>query len=86
MSRAEKNIKKAQKRKKLRFISKFMFIIFMSINVVICAFIVDINAKSMLGEDSINIKNNIKYFQKFIESKIGELEKKTKHLILKNDK
>ena len=52
MSRLEKNILKKSKRRKIRIIFKILFILAMIINLAICVFIIDKNAKDMLGSDS----------------------------------
>ena len=73
MSRLEKTIQKKSKRKKLRFISKVLFILFMSINLMVCIFIVDKNAKMMLGEETYSIEPVIIEMQSFINEKVGHI-------------
>lgn len=68
MSRLEKTIQKKHKNKKIRFISKIVFMLCMAINLMICIIIVDNSAKQMLGEKTFtissiigNIKENIDF-------------------------
>lgn len=68
MSRLEKTIQKKHKNKKIRFISKVVFMLCMAINLMICIIIVDNSAKQMLGEKTFtissiisNIKENIDF-------------------------
>ena len=51
MSRVEKANLRKEKQKKLRLISKVIFIIGMSVNLIFCIYIVDVNAKKLLGEE-----------------------------------
>jgi len=82
MSRLEKTIQKKSKRKKLRFISKVLFILFMSINLMVCIFIVDKNAKMMLGEETYSIEPVIIEIQSFINEKVGYINGITKELMV----
>lgn len=64
MSRLEKTIQKKHKNKKIRFISKIVFMLCMVINLMICIIIVDNSAKQMLGEKTFtisSIKENIDF-------------------------
>lgn len=51
MSRVEKANLRKVKQKKLRLIAKVIFIIGMSVNLIFCIYIVDVNAKKLLGEE-----------------------------------
>ena len=51
MSRVEKANLRKIKQKKLRLISKVIFIISMSVNLLFCIYIVEVNAKKLLGEE-----------------------------------
>jgi len=82
MSRLEKTIQKKSKRKKLRFISKVLFILFMSINLMVCIFIVDKNAKMMLGKETYSIEPVIIEIQSFINEKVGYINGITKELMV----
>lgn len=86
MSRLEKTIQKKSKRKKLRFISKVLFILFMSINLMVCIFIVDKNAKMMLGEETYSIEPVIIEIQSFINKKVGYIHGITKELLVRFNK
>lgn len=57
MSRVEKNIQKRYKKRKLRLLSKIIFMMCMVINLMICIVIIDSNAKKMLGEETYNIQS-----------------------------
>ena len=71
MSRLERNKERREKLKKRRFIYKVLFMISMSIFASICLLIVDFNANSMLGNESI-IENKLVSL-KNIQSYINEL-------------
>ena len=86
MSRLEKAIQKKSKRKKLRFLSKVLFILFMSVNLMICIFIVDKNAKMMLGEQTYSIEPVIIDIQTFINKKIEYINGITKELLVEFNK
>jgi len=86
MSRLEKAIQKKSKRRKLRFISKVLFILFMSVNLMICIFTVDKNAKMMLGEKTYSIEPVIREIQTFINEKIGYINGITKELLVEFNK
>ncbi|HBY3259180.1 TPA: hypothetical protein MIV37_003374, partial [Clostridioides difficile] len=49
MSRLEKNIESKSKLRKYKYIMRILFLITMIIGTSVCVFIVDSNAKSMLG-------------------------------------
>ena len=51
MSRVEKANLRKVKQKKLRLIAKIIFIIGMSVNLLFCIYIVEVNAKKLLGEE-----------------------------------
>ena len=51
MSRVDKANLRKIKQKKLRLISKVIFIISMSVNLLFCIYIVEVNAKKLLGEE-----------------------------------
>ena len=86
MSRLEKVIQKKSKRKKLRFLSKVLFILFMSVNLMICIFIVDKNAKMMLGEQTYSIEPVIIDIQTFINKKVEYINGITKELLVEFNK
>ena len=52
MSRLEKKIYKKSKKRKLRIVFRALFILAMTINLVICIFIIDKSARDMLGPDA----------------------------------
>lgn len=86
MSRLEKTIQKKSKRRKLRFISKVLFILFMSVNLMVCIFIIDKNAKIMLGEETYSIEPVIIEIQSFINEKVGHINGITKELLVQFNK
>ena len=80
MSRLEKNILKKSKRRKIRIIFKILFILAMIINLAICVFIIDKNAKDMLGSDSYLLDSfiediNINDIKVNMNEKINEIYK-----------
>lgn len=86
MSRLEKTIQKKSKRRKLRFISKVLFILFMSVNLMVCIFIVDKNAKMMIGKEAYSIQPITRDIQTFINEKIGYINEITKELVAQFNK
>lgn len=80
MSRLEKNILKKSKRRKIRIIFKILFILAMIINLAICVFIIDKNAKDMLGSDAYLLNSfiediNINDIKVNMNEKINEIYK-----------
>ena len=80
MSRLEKNILKKSKRRKIRIIFKILFILAMIINLTICVFIIDKNAKDMLGSDAYLLNSfiediNINDIKVNMNEKINEIYK-----------
>ncbi len=71
MSRLERNKERRERLKKRRFIYKVLFMISMSIFASICLLIVDFNANSMLGNESIIESSMISF--KNVQSYINEL-------------
>ena len=51
MSRVEKANLRKVKQKKLRLIAKVIFIIGMSVNLLFCIYIVEVNANKLLGQE-----------------------------------
>ncbi|WP_042275644.1 hypothetical protein [Faecalimicrobium dakarense] len=75
MSRLEKTIQKKHKNKKIRFISKIVFMLCMAINLMICIIIVDNSAKQMLGEKTFTISSIIGNIKENIDfNNIGEIK------------
>lgn len=66
MSRLEKSIQKKHKKKKIRFISKVVFMLCMVINLMICIIIVDNSAKQMLGEETYKVSSVIEDIKRSI--------------------
>lgn len=73
MSRLEKTLEKKTKNRKLRMISKIIFIFFLILNTTICVCIVDFNAKKMLGQEK-EIKYNINKIQIYLNSLVSNIE------------
>ncbi|NJJ36995.1 hypothetical protein GSQ51_08870 [Clostridioides difficile] len=57
MSRLEKNIESKSKLRKYKYIMRIVFLITMIIGTSVCVFIVDSNAKSMLGMKQYDFPN-----------------------------
>lgn len=72
MSRLEKTLEKKSKRKKIRTISKIAFIFFLAVNATVCVFVVDINAKKMLGQD-IKIQDAVNHVKVYLENTIENI-------------
>ena len=81
MSRIEKSIIKKSKRKKFRLISKVMFILCMTFNLLICTYIVDSSAKSLLGEESSYKQINLEEVKKVINSNVENINKSVVNII-----
>lgn len=86
MSRLEKTMQKKAKRRKWIFINKILFILLMSINLCVCIFIIDSNAKAMLGEEIYETKPIIEEIKNFIEEKIGKIDIITKDILVQLNK
>lgn len=67
MSRMEKSLIKKSKKRKLRFISKIAFILCMTFNLLVCIYVVDSSAKSLLGEDNSYKQIDIKEIKVMID-------------------
>lgn len=86
MSRVEKaNLRKVNQ-KKLRLIAKIIFIIGMSVNLLFCIYIVEVNAKKLLGQEvsfnqihidkiKTNIAQNIENINLNITNIINQFDK-----------
>ena len=86
MSRLEKTIQQKSKRRKWRFINKILFILLMSVNLCVCIFIVNNNAKAMLGEEVYEIDSIIKELKIFIDEKIGKIDTISKDILAQLNK
>ena len=86
MSRVEKANLRKVKQKKLRLIAKVIFIIGMSVNLLFCIYIVEVNAKKLLGEEvsfnqihidkiKTNISQNIENINSNITNIINQFNK-----------
>lgn len=86
MSRVEKANLRKVKQKKLRLIAKVIFIIGMSVNLIFCIYIVEVNAKKLLGEEvsfnqihidkiKTNIAQNIENINLNITNIINQFDK-----------
>lgn len=91
MSRLEKKIYKKSKKRKLRIVFRALFILAMTINLVICIFIIDKSARDMLGPDAYLLNSfvydiNMDDIKINIGEKINEVYKvKDKIIKLYND-
>ncbi|MCC0642902.1 hypothetical protein [Clostridioides sp. ZZV14-6150] len=61
MSRLERNIEGKSKQRKYKYIMRIIFLVIMIIGTSVCVFIVDSNAKSMLGIKQHNYFSSIKF-------------------------
>ncbi len=86
MSRLERNSYKKIRRKKISIILKVLFILLMSINLVVCVFIIDKSAKDMLGPDAYILNSAVDDIKSDIDKRVSELYKvKEKIIEIYND-
>jgi hypothetical protein len=86
MSRLERNSYKKIRRRKIRLLFKFLFIVVMSINLVVCVFIIDKSAKDMLGPDAYILNSAVDDIKSDIDKRVSELYKvKEKIIEIYND-
>ena len=75
MSRLERNSYKKIRRRKIRLLFKFLFILVMTINLAVCVFIIDKSAKDMLGPDAYILNSAVDDIKNDIDKKISEIFK-----------
>ena len=86
MSRLERNSYKKVRRRKIRLLFKFLFILVMTINLAVCIFIIDKSAKDMLGPDAYILNSAVDDIKNDIDKKISEIFKvKEKKIKLYDD-
>ena len=86
MSRLERNSYKKIRRRKIRLLFKFLFIVVMSINLVVCVFVIDKSAKDMLGPDAYILNSAVDDIKSDIDKRVSELYKvKEKIIEIYND-
>ena len=86
MSRLERNSYKKIRRRKIRLLFKFLFILVMTINLAVCIFIIDKSAKDMLGPDAYILNSAVDDIKNDIDKKISEIFKvKEKKIKLYDD-
>ena len=86
MSRLERNSYKKIRRRKIRLLFKFLFIVVMSINLVVCVFVIDKSAKDMLGPDAYILNSAVDDIKSDIGKKVSKLyEVKEKIIKIYND-
>ena len=73
MSRLETNSYKKIRRRKIRLLFKFLFILVMTINLAVCVFIIDKSAKDMLGPDAYILNSAVDDIKNDIDKKISEI-------------
>ena len=73
MSRLERNSYKKIRRRKIRLLFKFLFILVMTINLAVCVFIIDKSAKDMLGPDAYILNSAVDDIKNDIYKKISEI-------------
>lgn len=81
MSRLERNSYKKIRRRKIRLLFKFLFILVMTINLAVCIFIIDKSAKDMLGPDAYILNSAVDYIKNDIDKKISEIFKVKEKII-----
>ena len=81
MSRLERNSYKKVRRRKIRFLFKFLFILVMTINLAVCIFIIDKSAKDMLGPDAYILNSAVDDIKNDIDKKISEIFKVKEKII-----
>ena len=86
MSRLERNSYKKIRRRKIRLLFKFLFILVMTINLAVCIFIIDKCAKDMLGPDAYILNSAVDDIKSDIDKRVSELYKvKEKIIEIYND-
>lgn len=86
MSRLERNSYKKIRRRKIRLLFKFLFIVVMTINLAVCVFIIDKSAKDMLGPDAYILNSAVDDIKSDINKRVSELYKvKEKIVEIYND-
>ena len=86
MSRLERNSYKKIRRRKIRLLFKFLFIVVMSINLVVCVFVIDKSAKDMLGPDAYILNSAVDDIKSNIDKNVSRLyEVKEKIIKIYND-
>ena len=86
MSRVEKANLRKVKQKKLRLIAKIIFIIGMSVNLLFCIYIVEVNAKKLLGEEVSFNQINIDKIKTNIAQNIENINLNITNIINQFDK
>ena len=81
MSRLERNSYKKIRRRKIRLLFKFLFILVMTINLAVCIFIIDKSAKDMLGQDAYILNSAVDDIKNDIDKKISEIFKVKEKII-----
>lgn len=81
MSRLERNSYKKIRRRKIRLLFKFLFILVMTINLAVCVFIIDKSAKDMLGPDAYILNSAVDDIKNAIDKKISEIFKVKEKII-----
>ncbi|MGL6106574.1 hypothetical protein [Romboutsia sp.] len=81
MSRRENIETRNFKMRKFSFISKILFILTMTANLILCAYIIDRNAKIMLGETSGGLNINSVKVQAILNEKIKEINEISVNII-----
>ena len=81
MSRLERNSYKKIRRRKIRLLFKFLFILVMTVNLAVCIFIIDKSAKDMLGPDAYILNSAVDDIKNDIDKKISEIFKVKEKII-----
>lgn len=73
MSRLEKTLERKNKNRKFRTIGKMVFVCFLIANTMVCVYIVDLNAKKMLGKE-IHTLDNVNKIQIYVKNIMSNIE------------
>lgn len=79
MSRLENTLKKKSKKRKLRTISKIIFMLLLAVNTIVCVFVIDFNGKKMLGQD-LEFKEDINKIQTYLDDIISNIQQTSSYL------
>lgn len=81
MTRIEKSMLKKSKRRKFRFITKVMFILCMTFNLVVCIYIVDSSAKKLLGKETSYTQINLNEMRVLVNKGIKNINRNIVNLM-----
>ncbi|GAA3647033.1 hypothetical protein [Asaccharospora irregularis] len=85
MSRLDKLEKRNSKKRKYKYILRVIFIFVMIINTMLCAFVVDRRANSMLGKNQYKIEEVFKSVEPSMKKGLDEVGKATSKILNKDN-